>query len=363
MLLLPMFWYAYTMVRLKGMPYQTIERVEKKTLPFISVLIPFRNEGRCLPALLGSLEKQDYPPELWELIMIDDHSLDNGPAMVKKAMGEMETSAHLLQMKKGIGKKAALSQGVSLARSEWILATDADCSFEGSWIRSFAEIIAIEKPGMICGPVLYDQDSSTWLASFQKFEQAILMHVGRASIKVGRPFLANGANMAFKKSYFLKADLKQYYTASGDDIFLLHYIKKAKGKIIFNDAEGALVRTPAKGSIFRLLDQRIRWASKSRYYHDIDSLKYGIAIVLANGIQLIALLLYLFGFLSITAFLGLISIKFIVDLIVFIRARTYLEVAQPYLAFLMIFVAYPFYTIGIALLSLLYKPRWKGRKI
>jgi cellulose synthase/poly-beta-1,6-N-acetylglucosamine synthase-like glycosyltransferase len=364
LLLLPMIWYAYTLLRLKAMPPHKLAKVEKSAMPFVSVLIPFRNESRWLPMLLDSLGKQDYPSELWELIMIDDHSLDDGPVMVKKAMKEMKVSTHLIQMGEGYGKKEALSQGVSLARSEWILATDADCNFEGGWIRSFAECIANKQAGMICGPVLYHKDPSTWLAAFQKFEQAILMFISRAAIKQGKPFLANGANMAFKKAHFLKADLKENYTASGDDIFLLHYIKqKANDTIIFNDAEEALVRTPAKSSTLRFLDQRIRWASKSRYYHDTDSLKYGLAIALANGIQLFALLLYLFDFLSIWAFLVLIAVKFIVDLVVFIRARHYSEVQQPYLAFLMSFVFYPFYTIGIALLSLLYKPRWKGRKI
>lgn len=346
------------------MPVKKRKNADRKSLPFISVLIPFRNESRWISKLLDSLMQQDYPAELWELIMVDDHSLDSGPVLVKKALQEISAKTHFVRMEKGSGKKQAMAEGVALAQSEWILATDADCSFESGWLRSFGEIIATEEAGMICGPVLYHKGSKGWLAAFQKFEQSILMYIGRASLLAGRPFLANGANMAFKRSYFIKADLKEEYTASGDDIFLLHHIKqKDPDKILFNDAEAALVRTPPKRSLLRLLDQRLRWASKSRYYQDSDSLKYGLAIALANGVLLFALSLFLFDFLDIWSFLSLALIKLVVDAIIFFRARNYAELTHPQWSFLLIFVCYPFYAIGMALLSLLYKPRWKGRKI
>ena len=364
LLALPMLWYAYVILRLNGKPLRERQEVAQASLPFISVVIPFRNESRWLNYLLESLIKQDYPPDLWELIMVDDHSLDSGPILVKRAMEDMKTNTHFIPLENGYGKKDALTAGISLAQSDWILATDADCSFEASWLRSYGKLIASEDTAMICGAVLYHKDSKSWLAAFQKFEQAILMFVGRASILNGKAFLANGANMAFKKSAFIKADLKASNTASGDDIFLLHHIKqKDPDKIRFNDAEEALVRTPAKESIIRFLDQRIRWASKSRYYKDSDSLKYGLAIALGNAFVVISLILFSFQFFNFWSLLTLILIKLLGDLAVFIRSKPYLELPHPFLSFLLIFLTYPFYSIGVALLSLLYKPRWKGRKI
>ena len=363
-LLLPMSWYAYTILRLKSRPKNLIGKTSTDSLPFISVLVPFRNESRWISTLLESLKKQDYPAELWELIMVDDHSLDSGPVLVRKAMNELQAKTHFVRLEKGYGKKEAMTQGVALAQSEWILATDADCSFGKGWLRSYGEMIASQDSGMICGPVMFYKEAKGWLSTFQKFEQAILMFVSRSSLLAGRAFLANGANMAFKKSYFIKADLKEEYTASGDDIFLLHHIKqKEPDKLLFNDSEDAIVFTPPKQSVLRFLDQRIRWASKSRYYQDVDSMIYGMAIALGNGVLLLGLILFLLNFLNLYSILILTSIKLLVDAIIFFRARHYSDLNHPWLSFLLIFMVYPFYTIGIALLSLLYKPRWKGRKI
>src|SRR5688500_17036792 len=43
---------------------------------FISVIIPARNEQENIPVLLESLAKQQYPEDLWEVIIVDDHSTD-----------------------------------------------------------------------------------------------------------------------------------------------------------------------------------------------------------------------------------------------------------------------------------------------
>jgi len=39
----------------------------------VSVIIPARNEEENIKALLDSLQTQDYPAELTEIIVIDDH--------------------------------------------------------------------------------------------------------------------------------------------------------------------------------------------------------------------------------------------------------------------------------------------------
>ncbi len=363
-LLLPMLWYAYTLLKLRNKKGTELTDDKSVSYPLISVVIPFRNESRWISDLLDSLELQDYPAESWELILVDDHSLDSGPLLVRKAIDRIPVKTQLISLEKGSGKKFALKEGIERAQFDWILATDADCCFKEGWLRSYADLISTTDANMICGPVLFRENRNNWLASFQKFEQAILMFVGKASILNANAFLANGANMAFKKSLFKQADLKESDTPSGDDIFLLHHIKQMDpAKVIFNDAAEALVRTPAMESILRFIDQRIRWASKSRYYKDADSLRYGLAIALGNGILVFALCLFLLGFLQLWAFLGLICLKLTVDAIIFFRSRKYAELRYKWLSFLLIFPLYPLYTIGIALLSLLYKPRWKGRKI
>ncbi|MEO5983872.1 MAG: glycosyltransferase, partial [Ferruginibacter sp.] len=51
-------------------------------LPFISVIIPARNEERNLPVLLESLYAQTYSKDCFEVILVDDFSEDNSAGIV-----------------------------------------------------------------------------------------------------------------------------------------------------------------------------------------------------------------------------------------------------------------------------------------
>src|SRR3972149_10318722 len=49
----------------------------------ISVIIAFRNEISNLPALLSALKEQEYPPILYEVILVNDHSDDGSDILVQ----------------------------------------------------------------------------------------------------------------------------------------------------------------------------------------------------------------------------------------------------------------------------------------
>jgi cellulose synthase/poly-beta-1,6-N-acetylglucosamine synthase-like glycosyltransferase len=49
----------------------------------LSVIIPARNEAHNIEACINSILNQFYPNELFEIIVIDDHSEDNTAAIVK----------------------------------------------------------------------------------------------------------------------------------------------------------------------------------------------------------------------------------------------------------------------------------------
>ena len=56
-----------------------------ETLPFVSVIIPARNEEENLPDLLDDLINQEYPFNKFEIIIIDDRSYDSTPEILLEA--------------------------------------------------------------------------------------------------------------------------------------------------------------------------------------------------------------------------------------------------------------------------------------
>ena len=99
----------------------------KKPLPFVSVLIPARNEEINIENCVSSLLKSNYPH--LEIIVLDDNSSDKTYDIVKEIAEHHET----LRIVKGKklppgwnGKNWACHQLSQIARGDWLLFTDAD---------------------------------------------------------------------------------------------------------------------------------------------------------------------------------------------------------------------------------------------
>lgn len=97
--------------------------------PFVSIVVPVRNEERNLPRLLPSILSQRYPN--YEVVIVDDQSTD----ATSHIMAEWAAKDGRLKVIKGKelpreegwhGKPHAMYQGANVALGEWLLFTDAD---------------------------------------------------------------------------------------------------------------------------------------------------------------------------------------------------------------------------------------------
>ena len=99
--------------------------------PFVSVIVPARNEEDSIARCVGSLLKQDYAD--YEVIVVDDGSTD-ATAKIVTALQAGESRLRLVPagtLPDGwLGKPHALSQGAAVARGEVLLFTDADTVHE-----------------------------------------------------------------------------------------------------------------------------------------------------------------------------------------------------------------------------------------
>ncbi|HUS15978.1 MAG TPA: glycosyltransferase, partial [Chloroflexia bacterium] len=107
--------------------------------PFVSVIVPARDEARNLPKLLPSLLDQSYPPDRFEVIVVDDQSTDASPEILADFAGRYPQ----LRVVQGTplpagwkGKPWAMHQGEQVARGEWLLFTDADTVHHPAGIAS-----------------------------------------------------------------------------------------------------------------------------------------------------------------------------------------------------------------------------------
>jgi len=241
----------------------------------VSVIIPARNEAANIAACIRSVLQQDYPPQLLEIIVVDDHSEDD-TARIVQSLGDarvrcMRLADHLPdEGPVNAYKKKALATGISHSSGALIITTDADCTAPAQWLRSMAAIYEKEHPVMIIAPVAFTCDGSM-IQLFQSLDFMSMQGMTAAAHRLRLGSMSNGANLAFTREAFYRVD--EYsgaeHLASGDD-YLLTVKMQARfpGRISYLKTPGAIIQTAPQPGWGSFLQQRIRWASKSGRYRD-----------------------------------------------------------------------------------------------
>ncbi|HET9095271.1 MAG TPA: glycosyltransferase family 2 protein [Candidatus Baltobacteraceae bacterium] len=96
-------------------------------LPFLSIIVPARNEERQIENCVRSLLSQEY--EDFEVVVVNDRSTDRTAEILERIARE-EPRLRMVQgdeLPEGwVGKPWALAQGMRAAGGSWLLYTDAD---------------------------------------------------------------------------------------------------------------------------------------------------------------------------------------------------------------------------------------------
>ncbi len=241
---------------------------EKKGGTKPTIICPLKNEKENLPTLLYSLQQQTY--QNFELVLVDDNSTDGSWDFLQKLNFNRFVFEEKRVKNKGEGKKRAIKTAIENTENELIISLDADCLPNENWLQTLVAFYEKEKSDLIVCPVMINERKS-FLSKFQQLEFVSLVGSGAGAVGVGKPILCNGANLAFKRSEWLKSEKELHFEeASGDDIYLLQSIKKRGGKINFLKNKNTIVTTQPKETVKGFIRQHTRWASKSSALQDRD---------------------------------------------------------------------------------------------
>ncbi len=331
-------------------------------LPFLSVVIACRNEADNLPRLSETLRKQDYPPEKMEILLVNDHSTDNTITVLKEINLSDDRFRPLHLVGNDSGKKAAIRMGVEHALGKLIVTTDADCLVPENWLSGIARYFKNDTVKLLIGGV--KMNGTNFFEKLQSLEFSSLIGSGAGAAMMDSPFLANGANLSFRKKIFQEMDIKPAY-ASGDDIFLLQQIKAKYGakSIDFLSEETTVVITTPQKSFGTFLDQRIRWLSKSPGYSDWQIIAVGLLVFAANISVLAGSFWLIINHLFLPYFLIGFGLKFLIDFVLLFFSTQFLNQKKLLIFSFPLAIFYPVYLFLVSLWTLFKKPVWKGRKL
>ncbi|MBL0127088.1 MAG: glycosyltransferase [Flavobacteriales bacterium] len=340
------------------------ERGGNEAVPFISVIVPARDEEAGIAGILQDLYAQDHPRDRMEVIVVDDQSTDRTSTIVQEMIARWPRLR--LLPNNGAGKKAAITTAVEAAKGELIVLTDADVRCGPRRLASIAEHWQMKQSALIVLPVW--TTGSGILGGLQVDEQAALLGMAIGTSGSGSPALAYGANLAFTKAAFVAANgYEGDRSSSGDDVFLLQRIKHNGGTVTGHFDPDAAVIAQAMNGLGPMIQQRLRWAGKMHGVRGGSNLLGSMALLYPWGLLITSITCAprigdhaLFT----TSLLFAAWCMWIVPVLMLVRSvRTRFGQPASLMGTLVSMIAFTGYAPVIAMVSPFLRPLWKGRRV
>lgn len=341
---------------------ERFELYDRNNIIKVSVLIAARNEANNIERLLQSLERQTFPKELFEVIIVDDHSEDDTRKIIADFIENNREINIKLLAAEGVGKKNAISQALHNADNEYIIVTDADCELNTQWIESIVAFYQKSGTKMILAPVLLSPAENLF-EKMQVLEHLSLIGSTAGSAAIGFPVMCNGANMAYERDAALEVEKQRhdFDIPSGDDMFLLEQFVKNYGsknvRFLLNKA--AIVKTKTCKTIKEFFRQRRRWVSKSKAYTNWKIILTALIVFLFN-LSVISLFISAFFIPALWSLYILFTLlKFFIDFPILKNITNFMNQRNLMKWMLPLEFIYPFYVVFTAVSGMILNVKWK----
>jgi len=136
--------------------------LEASDLPFISVVIPVRNEEKHVGQVLRDLANQDYPSDRYEILVVDGNSTDNTASVVEEIGKSASVRIQLLSNPRQLSS-AGRNVGVRASSGELIVFIDGHCHVPGTLLlRDTAQLFQTTGSDCLCRPQPLSAPGNNW---------------------------------------------------------------------------------------------------------------------------------------------------------------------------------------------------------
>jgi len=212
----------------------------------LSIVIPAKNEALNLPGLLAEIDQACAGVD-HEVIVVDDGSDDNTPALLARLMGERGNLRHLRHDRSG-GQSAAVHSGVRAARGAIVCTLDADGQNPPENLPAlFAPLLApgSDRIGIVAGQRVGRRDTlSKRLASrFANGLRGWLLQDGTRDTGCGLKAFRRDAFLALPYFHHMHRYLPALFTRDGWEVRHVDVTHRARqaGRSNYNNLQRGLV--------------------------------------------------------------------------------------------------------------------------
>ena len=229
---------------------------DRSIFPFVSVLIPIRNEGNYISQCLQAVTRQDYPSDLFEILISDGLSTDNTSSLVADWM-KNDSRIRLFDNPKQI-VPTGMNILIPKAKGEILIRVDGHCVIAKNYISNCVRHLEEEDVDGVGGPMRSIGEDLisqvTALAMSSKFG------VGNSSFRTetGQTKLADTVPFpAYTRAIIKKVGLYDEELVRNQDDEYNYRIREAGGKILL--AEDVSSEYYSRGSLKKLWKQYFQY--------------------------------------------------------------------------------------------------------
>lgn len=200
--------------------------------PFVSVVIPMRNEGEHIRPCLEAVLAQDYPAERTEIFVVDGRSDDNSREVVERYT-RRHPHLQLLDNPRQ-NTPAALNVGIRQARGKYVVRIDAHTRVAADYVRQCVALLEASGAANVGGqmrPV-----GQTYMGQAAALSTTSRFGVGDAKFHYSEQeqYVDTVYMGAFRREIFDRVGLFDEELVRNQDYELNVRIRKAGGKILLS---------------------------------------------------------------------------------------------------------------------------------
>ncbi|MFC1883153.1 glycosyltransferase family 2 protein [Thermodesulfobacteriota bacterium] len=183
-----------------------------------SVIIPFHNEQLYIERCILSLLDQNFDPDEYEIIFVDNGSDDRSGEIVKK----FPRIKLLFEHRKN--PYTARNSALKIAKGEIIAFTDADCVVSKDWLKVIHDKMEKVRPTILLGKVLFPATKGVPVSILQDYQNAKIEYLLQGQSK--RYLYGYTNNMAVSAIIFRKLGPFLEWPVPGDTEIIHRSLKR-----------------------------------------------------------------------------------------------------------------------------------------
>ena len=270
----------------------------KANLPFISIIVPVKDEEKVIGRILDALLRLVYPKEKSEIIIVEDGSKDKTVKICQKYIDQHPNHIKLFHREISNGKPSALNYALKKSKGEILALFDADCVPNSDVLLRVVEYFEDPSTAAVQGGLSSINANENMLTRLISYEEAVAFKtyaLGRNALNL---FVYLIGSCCFLRKSVVEKLGGWDEESLGEDLEISVRLTKEGYLIRYVPEIQSWQESPAK--LGALIKQRARWL---RGHMEI-ALKYGRLITNVNKKTVDTEVTLLLPFIQIIGLLG-----------------------------------------------------------